>query len=288
MSSDQRAARATATAALAALTLGATGVAVVLALVGTHLARPLLDGAPAPLETVGVDGLVGLVVVAAGAVAALRLALHGALGTVAVLVAGAARPRRATERAGAGVLRRLALERGPVVVRTLVRRGIGAGVGAGIAAGLAVSGAVAAPLPAADHVPAAVQVVGSQVAQDAAQEAGRDAQTGADAARSATTVHLDLGWQPSVAGSTRTASAAADADTARTTARTTGTTDDRHVVVHRGDSLWTIAARHLGPDATDVDVARAWPRWYQANRAAIGADPDLILPGTVLVAPADE
>lgn len=57
------------------------------------------------------------------------------------------------------------------------------------------------------------------------------------------------------------------------------------VVVHRGDTLWGIAARHLGPDAAPADIAEEWPRWYVANRNAIGPDPDLIRPGTVLTAP---
>lgn len=62
----------------------------------------------------------------------------------------------------------------------------------------------------------------------------------------------------------------------------------RSVVVTRGDTLWAIAARHLGPQATDQDVAAHWPRWYAANRAVIGDDPDLILPGQVLTAPTHE
>jgi LysM domain len=57
------------------------------------------------------------------------------------------------------------------------------------------------------------------------------------------------------------------------------------VVVHRGDTLWAIAARHLGPAATAAQVAAEWPRWHAANRSTIGADPDLILPGQSLVAP---
>jgi len=58
------------------------------------------------------------------------------------------------------------------------------------------------------------------------------------------------------------------------------------VVVLRGDSLWSIAARHLGPDATDAEVATEWPRWYAANRGLIGDDPDVLLPGQVLRSPA--
>ena len=57
------------------------------------------------------------------------------------------------------------------------------------------------------------------------------------------------------------------------------------VTVRRGDSLWSIAQRHLGATATDAEVAHAWPEWYAANRAVIGDDPDLIHPGMQLVPP---
>ena len=57
------------------------------------------------------------------------------------------------------------------------------------------------------------------------------------------------------------------------------------VIVHRGDSLWAIAGRYLGPAASDSEIAEAWPAWYAANRHVIGSDPDLLLPGQVLRAP---
>ncbi len=57
------------------------------------------------------------------------------------------------------------------------------------------------------------------------------------------------------------------------------------VVVQAGDSLWAIAARDLGASATPSRIARAWPQWWQANRAVLGDDPDLIHPGTSLTAP---
>jgi LysM domain len=59
------------------------------------------------------------------------------------------------------------------------------------------------------------------------------------------------------------------------------------VVVHRGDTLWDLAARHLGPGATDAQVATEWPRWHATNRSTIGPDPDLILPGQRLRVPID-
>ena len=58
------------------------------------------------------------------------------------------------------------------------------------------------------------------------------------------------------------------------------------VVVLAGDSLWSIAARHLGPAADATEVAAAWPRWWEANRSVVGDDPHLLLPGQRLVAPA--
>ena len=58
------------------------------------------------------------------------------------------------------------------------------------------------------------------------------------------------------------------------------------MTVQRGDSLWRITAAHL-PGASNTEIAAAWPRWYEANREVIGADPDLIHPGQVLRLPTD-
>src|SRR3982750_4768537 len=46
------------------------------------------------------------------------------------------------------------------------------------------------------------------------------------------------------------------------------------VVVHRGDSLWSISSRLLGDAATDARVTRTWHRLHGVNRARIGPDPD--------------
>ena len=49
------------------------------------------------------------------------------------------------------------------------------------------------------------------------------------------------------------------------------------VTVRAGDTLWELAREHDLP----------WPRLYRANRAAVGADPDLIQPGLHLTIPAN-
>jgi nucleoid-associated protein YgaU len=49
--------------------------------------------------------------------------------------------------------------------------------------------------------------------------------------------------------------------------------------------LWDIASQQLGPAASDVDVALHWPRWYEANKAQIGENPHVLLPGQILRAP---
>jgi hypothetical protein len=56
--------------------------------------------------------------------------------------------------------------------------------------------------------------------------------------------------------------------------------------VEPGDTLWDIAASHLArPQRSPANVHRYWQQVYRANRRAIGADPDLILPGTHLDVP---
>jgi nucleoid-associated protein YgaU len=60
------------------------------------------------------------------------------------------------------------------------------------------------------------------------------------------------------------------------------------LVVRRGDSLWSLTARQLGPGATPARIAAGWPLLYAANRHAIGADPNLIRPGQQLVPPPAE
>lgn len=57
------------------------------------------------------------------------------------------------------------------------------------------------------------------------------------------------------------------------------------IVVRPGDSLWSMAARGLGGDATISQINTATHQWYAANRAQIGSNPNLIFPGQELVPP---
>ncbi len=67
-------------------------------------------------------------------------------------------------------------------------------------------------------------------------------------------------------------------------ARTATPTRPQHLVVP-GDTLWAIAARDLSPDASPADITDRWQQIYRLNRAAVGPDPDLLVPGTSLELP---
>lgn len=56
------------------------------------------------------------------------------------------------------------------------------------------------------------------------------------------------------------------------------------VVVHSGDTLWSIAASELPAEASNAAIATRVAALYAANRDRIG-DPDLIFPGQRLTAP---
>lgn len=57
------------------------------------------------------------------------------------------------------------------------------------------------------------------------------------------------------------------------------------VLVRAGDSLWSIATALLPSSASPDDVDAAWRRIAAANTDVLGADPDLIFPGTTLRVP---
>lgn len=57
------------------------------------------------------------------------------------------------------------------------------------------------------------------------------------------------------------------------------------LVVRHGDSLWALAQQRLPAGAPDAAVQALTKSLYAVNRAVIGDDPDLIIPGTPLQVP---
>ena len=63
-------------------------------------------------------------------------------------------------------------------------------------------------------------------------------------------------------------------------------TDSSHThTVESGESLWSITAAALGPDATDAQIVQTWPLVYETNTEPIGSDPSLLRPGAELRLP---
>lgn len=62
-------------------------------------------------------------------------------------------------------------------------------------------------------------------------------------------------------------------------------TRPRAVQVRAGDTLWSLAAATLAPQADDAEITATWRAIYEHNRGVIGDDPDLIKPGTTLTIP---
>lgn len=139
--------------------------------------------------------------------------------------------------------------------------------------GMAVAGVpIAGGLPAgADERPATVATAGTATGLDLDRPAATAPPAGWTPDRPATTHRRDASTETAI----RLVSSPPHAEH--------GVADE--VVVRRGDTLWDIATRHLGPDSGAAEVAAEWPRWYAANRGVIGEDPDLLLPGQRLVAP---
>jgi hypothetical protein len=78
-------------------------------------------------------------------------------------------------------------------------------------------------------------------------------------------------------------------DKATSAARSSSERQSSHtgqVAVHRGDTLWSIAAHRLGARATSSEIDTEWHRWFAANRKVIGADANAIEPGQLLSPPA--
>lgn len=98
------------------------------------------------------------------------------------------------------------------------------------------------------------------------------------------------GWVPAPPGqpteTTTAATAGRDLTAVAATGRRRRLDDDAVVVVRKGDTLWSIAERSLGPGASEAQIAGEWPHWFTANRDVIGPDPDRLRPGQRLRPPA--
>lgn len=200
----------------------------------------------------------------------------------------------------------------PLAVRRLVEAALGVTLASGAVAGVGVVPACAAtPLPAAASPIAAADPAGTATAVVGRVTVGFDwpadrsvepatptspTPTADPAARSASTAPMaspsplpsslpSPPLPPPFPPASPPSAAVLGVEGARQPSAATPGETTTEVVVQRGDSLWAIAARHLGPGATNAGIATEWPRWYAANRAVIGRDPNLLLPGQRLIAP---
>ena len=169
-----------------------------------------------------------------------------------------------------GVVGAAARRVGTRVTPRLVRRAVGAALGVAVVVGVTPAAAAASPrvvvlAPAPPPDPGFAPLPDPRWAPPDTSSTGRSA-----------------GWVPSPP----VVRAQPDVRVLSPAPRVGPTRDaPLEVVVRRGDSLWGIAARHLGPDASDAEIARAWPAWFEANRHVVGDDPDLLRPGQRLQAP---
>lgn len=291
----------------ASAALTAAGRALLLGLACGAAAYALARSAQASATTGhGPDALVAGGVLAIGALAAAWLALGCAALLLRALLAPVCRMPAALDR---------------VVTRAtprLLRRVVTAGVGAGIAAGALGLPAIAveappplgwqvtdghlgsaAPSPTTPRAaeptalpPSTATVPAPGPAPDAVLPAATSAQEAVATATTpqpATTTTADATTTTAAPDATPAIAsppaASAPADAAGPAAPAPAGAPRATVVVRAGDCLWSIAAAHLPTDASDADIAAAWPAWYAANAATIGPDPDLLVPGQVLAVP---
>jgi nucleoid-associated protein YgaU len=188
-----------------------------------------------------------------------------------------------------------------VVTPVVVRRAVGALLGVGLAAAVAPGGAVAAPsrvlvtapaplpdpgfvpLPDPAWAPAAISTAGAATATASPSRDAATPATTSTSGRSAPGAAAVPAPSTAWVAPPPLVRAQPDVRLLSPAPRPGGSTE--RVAVRRGDSLWSIAARHLGRDASDAEIARAWPAWFDANRDVIGDDPDLLRPGQLLRPP---
>ena len=264
---------------LGALTLLASALTVVLALAACDAAGRL---ASTPSSAWGPTALTRALVLLACGAGALGAAWHAVSGALAVIALTGNAPR--APRTGISLVALRALHRwgAPIMRRT--------------AAGALVA-AVAAGAPAmAAQAPGASDDLGWTPTASAPAPAGEAPSPAGDTPAPAGDTPAPAGDTSSNAGD---AARRPDAAAGATSADPSSPPATTHQV-SAGESLWSITEEILdagsagsptdpssGGPGTQAQIARAWPILYAANAESIGADPDLILPGTALNVPED-
>lgn len=265
---------------LGALTLLASALAVGLALAACDAAGRLASAPPSAWGPTALTRALVLLACGAGALGAAWHALSGALAVIAL--AGPAPSAR-----GAGI-RRAALRALHRWGAPIMRRTTAGALVAAVAAG---APAMAAQAPGASDDLGWAPTASASAPAEPAPAPGPDASPGAEPAAPPPD---PAAGAPS--GETSAAEAPAGDPPAAEAPSAPATTHR----VSAGESLWSITQELLdagaagapmdpssgGPSA-QARVARAWPILYAANAESIGADPDIILPGTVLSVPED-
>ena len=265
---------------LGALTLLASALAVGLALAACDAAGRLASAPPSAWGPTALTRALVLLACGAGALGAAWHALSGALAVIAL--AGPAPSAR-----GAGV-RRAALRALHRWGAPIMRRTAAGALVAAVATG---APAMAAQAPgASDDLGWAPTASAPAPAESSPSPAG-GASPGAD----------PTAPQPDpAAGAPSGETSAAEAPAGDPPAAEAPSAPATTHRVSAGESLWSITEELLDAEAagapTDPSsggppaqarIARAWPILYAANAESIGADPDLILPGTALSVPED-
>ena len=265
---------------LGALTLLSSVLTAVLALAACDAAGRLASAPPSAWGPTALTRALVLMACGAGALGAAWHALSGALAVIAL--AGPAPSAR-----GAGI-RRAALRALHRWGAPIMRRTTAGALVAAVAAG---APAMAAQAPGASDDLGWAPTASAPAPAGSAPSPGPDASPGAEPAAPRPD---PAAGAPS--GETSAAEAPAGDPPAAEAPSAPATTHR----VSDGESLWSITEELLdagaagaptdpssgGPSA-QARIARAWPILYAANAESIGADPDLILPGTALNVPED-
>lgn len=270
---------------LGALTLLSSVLTAVLALAACDAAGRLASAPPSAWGPTALTRALVLMACGAGALGAAWHALSGALAVIAL--AGPAPSAR-----GAGI-RRAALRALHRWGAPIMRRTAAGALVAAVAAG---APAMAAQAPGASDDLGWAPTASAPAPAGPAPSPGPDASPGAESAAPRPDAAAGAPSEdPSAAGAPAGDPSAADPQA--------GETPSAPATTHRvsdGESLWSITEELLdagaagaptdpssgGPSA-QARIARAWPILYAANAESIGADPDLILPGTALSVPED-